>query len=87
MILIGVLFFALGLGGCYAIGRYVTKFADLAQGLVVGLCGVGGLIFGLPELWADQFIWSLGLLFVYGIVGSLVFRKGRAQAQERERDE
>lgn len=78
MILLGVLFFAAGLAACYAIGRHMTKFADLAQGLAVGLCGVGGLIFGLPELWADQFFWSLGLLFVYGIIGSLVFRKGRA---------
>ena len=77
MNLLGVLFFVLGLVACYVIGRRVTKFADLAQGAAVGLCGVAGLIFGLPALWADQFVWSLGLLFVYGLIGSILFRQGR----------
>jgi hypothetical protein len=77
MILLVAFFFLLGLAACYAIGRYVTRFDDLAQGAAVGLCGVGGLIFGLPDLWVDQFYWSLGLLFVYGVIGSLICRRGR----------
>ncbi len=75
--IVGAFFFALGLAGCYVIGGRMTKYADIAQGAAVGVCGVAGLIFGLPDLWADNFLWSLGLLFVYGVVGSFVFRQGR----------
>lgn len=76
-VIVGALFFVFGLGACYVIGRHLTRYADIAQGGAVGVCGVAGLIFGLPALWADQFLWSLGLLFVYGVVGSFVFRQGR----------
>jgi hypothetical protein len=75
--IVGAFFFALGLLACYVIGRRLTKYAEIAQGAAVGLCGVAGLIFGLPDLWADNFFWSLGLLFVYGLIGSFVFRQGR----------
>jgi hypothetical protein len=78
MTLIGPLLFALGLGLCWIIGRYVTKGDSLLVPVTCALFGIAGLMTGFPDLWADSFVWALIVLAVYGAVGSVVYRGGRA---------
>jgi hypothetical protein len=84
MTLLGPILFLLGLGVCWGIGRYVTKGDSLLVPLSCGLFGVAGLMSGFPTLWADSFVWALVVLGVYGALGSIVFRSGRA-AREKSR--
>ncbi|WP_424968135.1 MULTISPECIES: hypothetical protein [unclassified Dinoroseobacter] len=84
MTLIGVIFFALGFGASYVIGRRVGKYADLAQGASIALCGVGGLLFGMPAILNDGLLLTLLVLGAYGMIGALVFRAGR-RAREVEK--
>ncbi|WP_424972567.1 hypothetical protein [Dinoroseobacter sp. S76] len=77
MTLIGVLFFALGFAASYVIGRRVGKYADLAQGAAIALCGVGGLLYGMPAVLNDGLLLTLLVLGIYGMIGALVFRAGR----------
>ena len=78
MTLLGPILFALGLGVCWGIGRFVTRGDSLLVPVTCALFGIAGLIAGFPELWADSFVWALIVLAVYGGIGSIVFRGGRA---------
>jgi len=81
MMAAGLALYALGLAACWFIGRYVERYADLAQGAAVGLCGIAGTLAAFPDSWADNFLWVLGILFVYGIVGAFVYRHARARRE------
>lgn len=83
MNLIAVVFFALGFAASYVIGRRVGKYGDLAQGLSIALCGVGGLLFGMPAVLNDGLMLTLLVLGVYGMIGALLFRAGRKARKEQ----
>ena len=78
----GVVFFGLGFAVCWFIGRYVDRYGDLLQILAVGLFGIAGVIYSLPQIWSGDLLWPLVILFVYGLVASLLFRAGRAARGE-----
>lgn len=84
MTFVGPILFALGLGVCWGIGRYVTRGDTFLVPLTCAIFGIAGLVVGFPDLWVDSFIWALVVLAVYGGVGSVVFRGGRA-AREKSR--
>lgn len=83
MNLIAVVFFALGFAASWLIGRHIGKFGDLAQGLAIALCGVGGLLYGMPAVLNDGLLLTLLVLGAYGMVGALLFRAGRKARKER----
>jgi hypothetical protein len=41
-------------------------------------------MYGFPDLWADSFVWALVILGAYGVVGSIVFRAGRAARKKSQ---
>jgi hypothetical protein len=83
MTVIGVLFFALGFAASYVIGRRIGRYGDIAQGLSIALCGVGGLLFGMPTVLADGLVLTLLVLGGYGMIGALLFRAGRKARKEQ----
>ncbi|ABV92123.1 hypothetical protein Dshi_0374 [Dinoroseobacter shibae DFL 12 = DSM 16493] len=83
MTLIGVLFFGLGFAASYVIGRRIGKYGDIAQGLSIALCGVGGLLFGMPAVLHDGLLLTLVVLGAYGMIGALLFRAGRRARKEQ----
>ena len=83
MNLIAVLFFALGFAASYVIGRQIGKYGDIAQGAAIALCGVGGLLFGMPAVLQDGLLLTLLVLGAYGMIGALLFRAGRKARKER----
>jgi hypothetical protein len=81
MMLLGPILFALGLAVCWGIGRFVSRGDSLLVPFTCALFGVAGLMNGFPDLWSDSFVWALVVLAAYGLVGSIVFRAGRAARQ------
>jgi hypothetical protein len=72
------IFFLLGFVASWISGRFVTRGAAIVQGGAIGLCGVGALMIGMPEVLAEQFVWAMVALLVYGLIGALIFRSGQA---------
>lgn len=83
MTLIGVIFFLLGFAASYVIGRRIGKYGDIAQGLSIALCGVGGLLYGMPAVLNDGLLLTLLVLGGYGMIGALLFRAGRKARREQ----
>lgn len=83
MSLIAVALFLLGFAASWVAGRYVTRGASLVQAGAVGFCGVAALVFGMPRMMQEYFIWALVALLIYGLIGALIFRSGQAM---RDRD-
>ena len=80
---VAVVFFGLGFAASYVIGRRVGKYGDLAQGLAIALCGVGGMLYGMPAVLADGLLLTLVVLGGYGMIGALLFRAGRKARKEQ----
>jgi hypothetical protein len=78
MTLPGGHFFLLGFAASWVAGRYVTKGAAIVQGGAIGICGVAALMIGMPDILAEQFAWAMVALFIYGLIGALIFRSGQA---------
>lgn len=74
--------FLLGFAASWVAGRYVSKGAALIQGGAVGVCGVAALFIGMAELVADNLVWALVALAIYGLIAALIFR-GAQGARER----
>jgi hypothetical protein len=70
--------FLLGFAASWFAGRYMTRGAQAAQGGAIGLCGVAGFMFGMPQVWAESFLWALAGLLIYGLIGAMIFRSGQA---------
>ena len=78
MTLLAVILFALGFAVSWAAGRYLGRFASLAQGAAIGACGVGAFIYGMPEFWQENILYVLVILLIYGLIGAVIFRAGLA---------
>jgi hypothetical protein len=76
--------FLLGFAASWVAGRYVTTAAAAVQGGAIGLCGVSAFLIGMPEVWANNLIWALVALVIYGLVGALIFRSGQAAREKAE---
>jgi hypothetical protein len=74
----GSRFFLLGFAASWVAGRYVTKGGGIVQGGAIGICGVAALMIGMPQVLAEQFVWAMVALLVYGLIGALIFRSGQA---------
>ncbi len=84
MSLIAVALFLLGFGASWVAGRYVEKGGAMIQGGAIGLCGVAALIFGMPEIWANNLGWAIVALLIYGLIGALIFRSGQAAREKAQ---
>jgi hypothetical protein len=84
MTLVGPILFALGLGACWGIGRYVAKGHGIFVPVASAVFGIAGLVLGFPEFWAGSFVWALVVLGVYGAIGSMVFRGGRSMREKSQ---
>ncbi len=84
MIVVGPALFLLGLGVCWSIGRYLDTDNALLVPAATALFGIAGLITGFPNIWNDNLIWALVVLAVYGAIGSILFRSGRALREGSE---
>ena len=73
-----VVFFLLGFAASWVAGRYVARGAAIVQGGALGICGVAALLIGMPQVLAEQFVWAMVALLVYGLIGALIFRSGQA---------
>jgi len=84
MSLIAVMLFLLGFAASWVAGRYVIKGAAVLQGGAIGICGVAALVFGLPDVWANSFVWAVIALAIYGLVGALIFRSAQGVRERAE---
>ncbi len=78
---LAVLLFALGFAVSWAAGRYLGRFAAIAQGAAIGCCGVGAFIYGMPDFWKDNILYVLVILLIYGLIGAVIFRAGVARRE------
>ncbi len=79
-----VAFFLLGFAASWVTGRFVTKGAAVLQGGAIGICGVAALMIGMPDVLAEQFVWAMVALLIYGLIGALIFRSGQAAREKAE---
>jgi hypothetical protein len=84
MTLTAIGLFLLGFAASWVAGRYIRTGAAAVQGGAIGVCGVAALIFGMPDLWANDFVWAVAALLIYGLVGALIFRSGQAARENAE---
>ncbi len=84
MTLVAVIFFLLGFGASWVAGRYIGSYAAVAQGGAIGICGVGAVLIGMPEVLATNMIWALIALVIYGLIGALIFRSAQAVREKAE---
>ncbi len=84
MSLIAVLFFLLGFAASWMAGRYVARSAAIVQGGAIGICGVGAIMIGMPEMMAANFVWALIALVIYGLIGAVIFRSGQAAREKAQ---
>ncbi|MCU4651506.1 hypothetical protein N8I71_01600 [Roseibacterium sp. SDUM158016] len=84
MTLIAAGLFLLGFAASWVAGRYIASGAAAVQGGAIGLCGVAALIFGMPQVWAENFLWAIVALLIYGLIGALIFRSGQAAREKAE---
>ena len=84
MTILAVICFLLGFAASWAAGRYVTKNAAVLQGGAIGLCGVAALMIGMPDVLAEEFVWAMIALLIYGLIGALIFRSGQAAREKAE---
>lgn len=84
MSITAVVFFLLGFAASWVAGRYVARGASLIQSGAIGLCGVGALLIGMPEMMENNFMWALVALLIYGLIGALIFRSGQAVREKSE---
>jgi hypothetical protein len=42
---------------------------------------------GMPGILAEQFVWAMVALLVYGLIGALIFRSGQAVRDRSAREE
>ena len=81
MTVLAVILFALGFVVSWAAGRYLGRFAAIAQGAAIGACGVGAFIYGMPDFWQDNILYVLVILLIYGLIGAVIFRAGVARRE------
>jgi hypothetical protein len=55
-------------------GRYLANGAQAVQGGAIGLCGVAGFMFGMPQ---GEPVGAA--LLIYGLIGAIIFRSGRGK--------
>ena len=82
MTVTAVVFFLLGFAASWVAGRYVAKGAAVIQGGAIGVCGVAALMIGMPQVLAEQFIWAMIALLIYGLIGALIYRSGQAMREK-----
>lgn len=78
MNMISVVFLLLGFAASWVAGRYLQKGAAILQIGAIAICGIAALVLGMGELMATNMVWAFGVLFVYGIIGALIFRAAQA---------
>ncbi|WP_375551332.1 hypothetical protein [Rhodophyticola porphyridii] len=78
MTLLAAFFFLLGFAASWVAGRYVGRGAAAIQGGAIGVIGVAALLYGMPDVWADNLIWAIVALLIYGLIGALIFRSAQA---------
>ncbi|RMA42552.1 hypothetical protein [Rhodophyticola porphyridii] len=78
MTLLAASFFLLGFAASWVAGRYVGRGAAAIQAGAIGVCGLAALLYGMPHVWADNLIWAIVALLIYGLIGALIFRSGQA---------
>ena len=84
MSFLAVFLFLLGFAASFVAGRYLEKGAALVQAGAIGLCGVAALFFGLPHVVAENFMWGLVALAIYGLIGALIFRSAQGMRERSE---
>ncbi|MGP1356583.1 hypothetical protein [Roseicyclus sp.] len=84
MTLIAVILFLLGFAASWVAGRYIATGAAAVQGGAIGICGVAALLFGMPQVWEENFAWAIVALLIYGLIGALIFRSGQAAREKAE---
>ena len=84
MTVVAAIFFLLGFAASWVAGRYVAKSAAIVQGGAIGVCGVAALMIGMPQVLAEQFVWALIALVIYGLIGAVIFRSAQAAREKTQ---
>ncbi|MEJ6390265.1 hypothetical protein [Gymnodinialimonas ulvae] len=84
MTLLAVVLFLLGFAASWIAGRYMAKGGAVVQGGAIGICGVAALFLGMPEVVAENLMWGLIALIIYGLIGALIFRSAQGVRERAE---